>query len=228
MLGTAYYFRVRALGAAGNSVWVNATPLPITVWNAPAAPTNVQVTGAVNNNNARISVTWVDNAINESGYQVQRSTSASFANPTTTNVGANTTSLLVQGLTLGTAYYFRVRAVSAVGNSVWVNATPLPITVVAAPPAPTNVQVVGVVANNNARFTVTWTDNATNETGYQVRRATNAAMTNAVTTNLPPNATSMVAQGLTRGVTYYFQVRAQRATANSVWVNATPFPVTVP
>ncbi len=97
------------------------------------------------------------------------------------------------------------------------------------PAAPSN--LVAVATRNGTRDTVTltWVDNATNETGFTVQRAQNAAFTNRLTTyTVAANATTLVQTGVTRNISYYYRIRARNAAGNSAWVNATPFPVRTP
>jgi hypothetical protein len=63
-----------------------------------------------------------------------------------------------------------------------------------------------------------WTNNATNQTGFAIDRATDAAFTrNVVTRNLPATTTSLVdtAAGIIPGTTYYYRVRATNAAGSS-------------
>ncbi len=91
------------------SVTVNAPP--------PAAPTNLA--GAATSR-SRINLSWVDNANNETGFRVERSTN----NVTFTQIAspsANATTYINTGLTRNTLYYYRVRAYNAQGNSGYSN-----------------------------------------------------------------------------------------------------------
>jgi predicted phage tail protein len=82
---------------------------------------------------------------------------------------------------------------------------------------------------NNDRVTLTWTDNANNETGFTVQRATNAAFTAGLTTsNVAANTTTFTTGNLPRNTSFYFRVQAVNATGTSAWVNATPFPIITP
>lgn len=86
----------------------------------PTAPSSLSVTGA---NFSTISLSWTDNATDESYFEIQASaTSGSgFAQVGTASAstGTGTVTYTVSGLPSGTLRYFRVRAVNAGGNSAW-------------------------------------------------------------------------------------------------------------
>lgn len=83
----------------------------------PAAPSNLT---AMVSGNKEIGIAWKDNASNEDGFQIERSTDGS-AFTLIKSVGPNVTSLRNNGLKGGTVYYYRVRAYSAAGNSGYSN-----------------------------------------------------------------------------------------------------------
>ena len=56
-----------------------------------------------------MTLTWTDNANNETGFEIQRSTSPNFTNATTFTVGANVTTFN-QNVFRAANYYYRVRA----------------------------------------------------------------------------------------------------------------------
>lgn len=93
----------------------------------------------------------------------------------------------------------------------------------AATPATPSIVQTRVISGSSVD--VTWTDNATNETGYVIERMVPAdGVWNPVAT-LGANTTSFRDTGLTAGATYYYRVRAQGATAdsdNSIQAAATP------
>jgi Ca2+-binding RTX toxin-like protein len=96
----------------------------------------------------------------------------------------------------------------------------------ATPSAPT--LLAGSIAGTN-QVNLTWKDNATNETGFVVDRATSSTFASGVvSTALPANTTSAAATGLVAGTTYYFRVRAANGTVSSAPSNvvtvATPRP----
>ncbi len=111
---TTYYYRVRAYNAVGNSAYSNETTVATGV---PAAPTKLTATAVSRD---KIMLTWMDNAYNETGFKIERKTGGgSYAQIAT--LGANTTVYSDTGLSAGTTYYYRVRAYSSTGNSVYSN-----------------------------------------------------------------------------------------------------------
>jgi hypothetical protein len=67
----------------------------------------------------RIDLSWTDNASGETGQVVQRSTDSSFSAPTSISLPVGTQSYSDTGLSPSTAYWYRVRAVSATDASNW-------------------------------------------------------------------------------------------------------------
>ncbi len=125
LASNTYTYRVAAINAAGASAFTNLASA--TVPAPPAAPSPVLATAVRVNKSARVTLRWT-NVANETGYVIQRSTSADFtANLVTTNVGADVTTYTTGNLSRFTAFYFRVRAVNGAGVSLWVTATPFPI-----------------------------------------------------------------------------------------------------
>jgi FtsP/CotA-like multicopper oxidase with cupredoxin domain len=125
--GNTYAYRVAAVNSAGLSAYSNTAS--VSVASPPAAPTSVTATAARQGRNARVTLNWVDAAIDETGFTVQRATNPAFtANVVTTSIGANVTTYTTGNLARSTPYYFRVLAYNASGPSAWVNASPFPVT----------------------------------------------------------------------------------------------------
>jgi pectate lyase len=117
---TTYYYRVRAYNSGGNSAYTNtanATTQAGGGVNPPAAPSGL---GASATSSSQINLAWTDNASNEDGFRVERSTDGTnFSEIATT--GANSTSYASTGLVASTTYHYRVRAYNAGGNSGYSN-----------------------------------------------------------------------------------------------------------
>jgi hypothetical protein len=87
---------------------------------APATPSGLTAGVNASNPASSLSLWWSDNANNETGYSVERSSDGrSFAQ--IGQVGANTAAWTDIGLNSGTAYYYRVRAFNNTGNSAYSN-----------------------------------------------------------------------------------------------------------
>jgi hypothetical protein len=99
-----------------------------------------------------------------------------------------------------------------------------PTATATAPAAPSNLTATAASAT---QVNLTWTNNATNQTGFHIDRATDSAFTqNLVTQTAAASATSFVDSGLTTGTTYYYRVRAFNAVGDSA--NSNTASVTTP
>src|SRR5262245_23679220 len=108
----------------------------------PPAPENLSAAVA----GASVALTWVDRSTNETGFVLERATDAAFtAGFTTFNLGANVTAYTDEGLTPGTTYYYRVRAINAAGSSGYSNTATAAI---AAPPPGVSFGLSGTYFDN--------------------------------------------------------------------------------
>lgn len=83
----------------------------------PAGPSNLTANAV---STRQINLAWTDNANNETGFKIERSTNGSTFMEITT-VGANTISFNNTGLAGSTTYFYRVRASNSGGNSAYSN-----------------------------------------------------------------------------------------------------------
>ena len=123
-----------------------------------------------------IDLTWTDNASNETGFIVERSPDGSTNWTQVGTPAANATSFndTTAGLTMGTAYYYRVRAVNtALGQSGNSNVASAMISAV--PAAPSNLAATS--STTAIEIDLTWTDNANDETGFVIERSPNGTDT---------------------------------------------------
>jgi hypothetical protein len=145
--GTAYYYVVSSLNAAGesaNSAQASATPNAPSV--APAAPTNLTAAPG----DTQVGLTWSASS-GATSYNVKRS--GTSGGPYTQIAASISTSYTDTALTNGTTYYYVISAVNSTGesaNSAQVVAVP----VVSNPPPPTfgtwiNVTPAGVDLTDN-------------------------------------------------------------------------------
>jgi M6 family metalloprotease-like protein len=114
---TTYHYRVLAFNGVGDSAYsasASATTDPDLPPDPPAAPSGMTAVAAGPNS---MDLAWTDNADNESGFFIQRSTDGTnFA--TVASVGVNTTAYTdVTGLQANTLYYYQVYAHNDDGDS---------------------------------------------------------------------------------------------------------------
>jgi len=204
---TAYTFRVRAYNGpdySGYSNTASATTLP-----PPAAPSNLTATAV---SSSRISLTWTDNATNEAGFKLERSTDGlNFTQ--LANLGANVTTYSNINLSAGTTYTYRIRAYEGPNNSDYSNTASA--TTQPAPAAPSNLIATAV---SSSRINLTWKDNATNEAGFRIERSTDGVNFTQIGL-VSANATSYAATNLSAATAYTFRVRAYDGPNNSGYSN---------
>ncbi|WP_221177033.1 peroxidase family protein [Nocardioides pocheonensis] len=177
---------------------------------APNAPT----IGTATAGNASADVTWTAAATGEpaTSFEIQV-LSGGVQQGALRTAPPSDSSAHITGLTNGTTYTFKVRAVGAFGASPFSaesNAvTPAPV----APGAPT----IGTATAGVGSASVTWTapadDGGSPITGYLVQ-ARNSLGTVLGTASAGPGATSATVTGLTPGTTVWLRVRASNAVGN--------------
>ncbi|WP_269541088.1 LamG-like jellyroll fold domain-containing protein [Cerasicoccus fimbriatus] len=115
---TEYFFWVSASNAGGES---SATSISqrTEILTTPIAPTNFTASGATATS---VSLSWQDNADNESGYNLYWATDAKPALPNQ-QLSTDSSSTLISGLTPDTRYTFWLEAKNAAGTSDDVSAT---------------------------------------------------------------------------------------------------------
>lgn len=223
---TTYSYRVQARGdgiVTSSSAFSNIAT--ITMGNSSSgllAPTNLTASAV---SQTQIYLSWTDNAVNESGYIVERAV-GSGAFGICAYLSANTQTFSDTGLTNNTIYRYRVMARgdgTILNNSAYSNevtATTGASTGVL--PTPTNLIATTASAT---QINLSWSDNAGNESGYLVERAAgNGAF--SLLAYLSANSQSFSDSGLTANITYKYRVQAMgngTTTYNSAYSNeATP------
>ena len=191
------------------------------------APTNLTATLQANPaGGVQVSLGFTDNLAIETGFEIQRSTDGvTFTHLATAPLRAGTgaVTFVDTTVTYGTTYTYRVADITSFGNSPFTNTAQ--VIVPAQPLAPSALTAAnGANQGSQRRVVLTWVDNASNETGFTVQRATNAAFTTGVVnTAVAANAQTVTVSGLARNTSYYFRIRANNgAIVSSGWSDATP------
>jgi len=208
-------YRVVAFNAAGdtasNAVVITG-PLQIV-----AAPTNL---AAAVQFGPQVSLTWTDNSTTETGFVVQRSDNggafATIATPAAL-AGTGTVNYMDTTALPGNTYVYQVSAVNGALTSAFSNTAT--VSVARAPSAPT---VLAATLQAGPQVRLTWTDNATNETGFIVQRSNNGGAFATIATPAALAGTGTVAYVDTTaqyGNTYVYQVRAVNGPSPSAFSN---------
>jgi hypothetical protein len=206
---TPYFVWVCAYNAVGNST--DAFASATTLDNPPVAPNGLSATAA---GTSQINLSWTDNAGNETGFYVYQSTATAKPATATATLAANAVTYSATGLTAGTRYNYWVCAFNANGSSTDATAN---ATTQGPPAAPTT---LNALATSTSQINLSWTDNASNETGFYVYRSTSTTKPAAATVTLAANVITYSATGLTANTRYYFWACAYNANGNSADIAA--------
>jgi hypothetical protein len=162
----------------------------------------------------------INQPINEVGFLIQRATNNGFTQGLTTfNVPANVTSFTDTTVQSNTRYYYRLQAFNAAGNSPFSNTMNLITAAGTVPAAPTGL-AAAVMSATQVRLT--WTDNATNETGFVIERSLNGAAFATLTTLGAHGGTGTMTYNdntVTVGNTYVYRVKAVNGAVSSLYSN---------
>lgn len=213
--GTTYFYRVRSV--RGSIVSANSPTIPaITLTQTPVAkaPTGILVSSFTAN--------W-DPVPGATGYRLDVSPSNTFATflPNFNNLAVTGTTHSVTGLTAGTVYHYRVRAVN--GSGVSSNSNSILALTLPAPPALN--PATTITANS---FTASWSP-VPSVTEYRLDVSTAITFANFLPgfNNLQLTTTSRSVTGLQAGTTYFYRVRAVNGSGVSA-NSPTPAVLTLP
>lgn len=176
----------------------------------PVSPTGLTATAV---SGSSINLAWTDASSDETGFRIERSTdNVTFVLLASTS--ANTTVYSDTGLTTDVRYYYRVRAYNSVGESLPSNtANTVPPSVPGAPSGLT------ASATSASQINLSWTDNATNESGFKIERSADGVSFTQIATVLA-GVTTYSNTGLAGTTTYYYRVRATNVAGDSGYSNA--------
>lgn len=215
--GTQYYYRIAASNAAGLSTYSNEVAF-LTVGVKPPSPSAPTGLSAVSYFPNTVHLGWIDNAANDTGYKLERKTGANGSWALVQQTPANWTSCQDDTVLGGTLYYYRIRATSPSGDSLY--SSEFAITTPAGgnfPPAtPSSLTAVSL---SGTQLQLTWVDNSTNEMGFKLDRKVGAEGAFAQIATLGVNTTSYQDNGLTTNQTYFYRLRATGAALDSVYSN---------
>jgi len=201
-----YTYRVIAKSAVNESVYSNELTITNSYLGAPYNLTTSTVEDSV------IELRWLDNAIDETGFEIWRSVGSSDNADWSlyATVGENVQRFRDTNVQPGVQYNYRVRAYS-VGDvySAYSNTSSIGIGILN---APTNLKYEVV---SDTKITLTWKDNSNDETGFIVERKIGADGIWTKIATLSANTTSYTLSGLNPYTQYFFRVIAYSYKYNS-------------
>jgi titin len=212
--GVTYTFRVTAKNNFGSSA-ASAASSPVVVLGLPGVPSAPVATAGVR---AEVHLAWT--APTETGgvaltdylIEYRRTTDTAWtSHPHTASPAAG---IVINGLSTGSTYVFRVSAVNSLGAGL-ASAISNAVTVIAAPTQPTNVVARAGDKVVNLSWIAPATSNGSTITDYviEMRKSTDAAWT--VYADSVSAATTAVVANLVNGTTYAFRVTAKNAAGLS-------------
>lgn len=221
---TTYYYRVCAINAAGASAYSNTasdTTFPLAA--APTAPSGLTATAT---SASTISLSWADNADDETGFKIERSAAATSGFIQIGATTGNTTSFDdATGLEPAMTYYYRVRATNANGDSAYSNiASDTTFPLATSPAAPGSLAVTAVTTGSVG---LSWSDNSDNESGFRIHSAGSVSGPFDVVALSGPDTVTASVNNLLSGSTYYFKVEAFNEAGASVFSNTVNATTTV-
>ena len=163
---------------------------------------------ASSSSETRIDVSWQDNSTKPTSFEVHRSIngeSGAFALLATT--AARITSYSDQAVGFGAPYCYKVRGVQTSGSKTTNSAFSNTACAATVPSAPTNVAAVAAPATY---VNISWEDNSSIETGYQVLREVWSGRQFFLHATTPANAVAHADDAVRDGTQYCYQVRAVR------------------
>ncbi|NHC41191.1 multicopper oxidase domain-containing protein [Bacillus sp. MM2020_1] len=214
---TSYSYKITSFNAEGETT-SNALSTP----GLPMAPSNLK---AVQSGSDAV-VTWTDNAVNETSFALERSTDGvNFTVLATPNSANDTGTVSYTDTTVkpGT-YTYRVKALNGSLESSYsnlANVTIISVPPVNSPAAPTN---LSATLQSGPKINLSWRDNASNETGFTVERATNGGNYTVIANPGRKNNTGTVTytdSTVQTGNSYTYRVKAMNGTVSSAYSNAT-------
>jgi FtsP/CotA-like multicopper oxidase with cupredoxin domain/fibronectin type 3 domain-containing protein len=206
--GNHYEYQVAAVNAGGSSYsnivavdWTGA---------APAAPTNLAATVL---SATQVQLDWTDNAINETGYIVERSDDGGATFAVVATLGADTVTYIDGTVGAGNSYIYQVAATNNAGQSGYSNQATVDVLL---PAAPLNLSATNV---SRTGFTFNWEYPFPQPDGFEIQISSNGNF-NTIEQLFPDvaaDSTSLVISGLTRNTRYYVRIRAFNAVGVGPW-----------
>jgi len=201
--GTAYSYRVRAIGDGWESAYTDTVE---TQTSSLGAATNLVIDPQVYE--GRVDLSWSDNALDETGLVLERceGPSCDFTTPAVINLNQGTLSTTDNGLVNGTTYCYRIKAVKAASCS-WESDYSNTVCVFADYTTPMN--LTGTVVDTTS-IALTWVDTTLSEDKFVVERCAGPSCSDfaQIGPDLNPDTENYTDIDACPGTAYTYRVKA--------------------
>ena len=202
--GALYTYRIKAKNSSNESVYSNEVSVSNTYLNAPTGLT------AFANSTGGIDLAWSDNSTDETGFEIWRMIYGASNYTLLDTVDRNTVKYTDKAAKTGVQYNYMVRAYMGDSEmySGYTNTVSLGIGMIG---SPANLKSTYV---SSSQVVLSWTDTASNESGFKVEWKTGEEGDWRVLSWLSSNSTSYTVTGLNQYSIYYFRIRAYSYSGN--------------
>jgi len=193
-----YTYRVFAYNALGVSNYSNQCSL--STHDLIAGPGNLTCNAA---SERRVDLAWQDNAYNENGYLVERSTGGNDNYQVIAGVGTDTEFFSDTTVQSNTRYYYRVRAFNSTVFSCYSNSCAV-VTPTDSPQAPSNLRAL----HSPILVILIWDDNSLDEVEFLIERKTGYDGNYIQIGKANKNTRYYLDFKISRNTTYFYRIRA--------------------
>lgn len=173
----------------------------------PDPPSNLVATAVTCH---QIDLTWQDNSNNEASFRIERSSDGvNYAE--IDSVAADITYYSDTTVAENSTYYYRVRARNSAGDSPYSNVDSATTPICQGPDAPSDLTAV---ARGKAKIILNWTDNSSNEDGFNIYRGTDGVNFSPLAT-VGVDSTSYTDRNVQSATTYYYKVCAYNTSGEN-------------
>ncbi len=178
---------------------------------APAAPSDFSLEVELSN---AITLSWTDNASNETGFEIRRSLAPAGPYSLITTVAADEETFEDSGLAGSTEYFYRINAINDDGSSMFLMDSAN--THIGPPAVPTDLDATEI---SPYYVSLSWSDNSSSELAFEIQRA-EAPGTDYMTIHTTlADVTSHVDGTVTPGLSYYYRIRSTNSFGESDYSN---------